>query len=96
MASTHKNMAPTRRPGAPRLTAEDVRGIVGRIGDDRVTAILATGATAAQVTEAFTWLTSDEYLGGGLQRPLNGVVAEVYDILKPDWPDAAEEYPPSG
>jgi hypothetical protein len=47
-----------------------------------------------QVTEAFTWLTSDEYLAGGLQRPLKGVVAAVYEILKPDWPDAAEEYPP--
>ena len=68
-------------------------GFVGRIRDYPVTAILATGATAAQAMEAFTWLTSDEYLGGGLQRPLNGVVAEVYEIPKPDWPDAAEEYP---
>lgn len=57
-------------------------------------AILATGATGAQITEAFTWLTSDEYLGGGLERTLTGAVAEVYEILKPDWPDVAEEYPP--
>jgi hypothetical protein len=95
MASAHKDTPISGRPGARRLIAEDVRRIVGRVRDDRVTAILATGATAAKVTEAFTWLTSNEYLGGGLQCPLNGVVAAVYEILKPDWPDAAEEYPPS-
>ena len=95
MASTHKDTEASGRLRASGLSAEDVRRIVGRICDDRVTAILATGATAAQVTEAFTWLTSDEYLGGGLQRPLKGVVAEVYEILKPDWPDAAEEHPPT-
>lgn len=95
MASTHKDTATSGRPRPSGLSADDVRRIVGRIRDDRVTAILATGATAAEVTEAFTWLTSDEYLGGGLQRPLKGVVAEVYEILKPDWPDAAEEYPPT-
>src|SRR5215813_1912797 len=95
MTSTHKDIPASKRSSTPRLSADGVRKIVGRIRDDRITAILATGATAAQVTEAFTWLTSDEYLGGGLQRPLNGVVAEVYEILKPDWPDAAEEYPPS-
>ena len=94
MASRQKNTTLSRRSGARRLTAEDVRRIAGRISDDRVAAILATGATAAQVTEAFTWLTSDDYLGRGLQRPLKGTVADVYEILKPDWPDAAEEYPP--
>jgi len=95
MASTRKNTTMSGRSGALRLTAEDVRRIAGRISDDRVAAILTTGATAAQVTEAFTWLTSDDYLGGGLRRPLKGTVADVYEILKPDWPDAAAEYPPS-
>jgi hypothetical protein len=80
-------------PEKTRLTAERIRAIVGRISDDRVTAILATGATPAQVVEAFTWLTSDEYLGGQLERPLAGVVAEVYEILKPEQPDFEEEHP---
>lgn len=95
MAATYKDMATSGRSAAPGLTAEDVRRIVGRISDDRVAAILATGASAVQVTEAFTWLTSDDYLARGLQRPLKGDVAAVYEILKPDWPDAAEEYPPA-
>jgi hypothetical protein len=95
MASTHKTAAAKPGSSAPRLTADDLHKIVGRVSDDRVTAILATGATAAQVTEAFTWLTGDEYLGGTLERPLSGVVAAVYEILRPDWPEAEEEFPPS-
>lgn len=95
MASTHKNTAASTASTGSRLSADEVRKIVGRISDDRLTAILASGATAAQVTEAFTWLTSDEYRAGGVQRPLSGAVAEVYDILKPDWPAAEEDFPPS-
>jgi hypothetical protein len=78
-----------------RLTAHDVRYIVGPIGDDRMSAILATKATPAQLVEAFTWLSSDEYLAGGLERPLTGVVAELYDILKAAEPDIEEERPRS-
>jgi hypothetical protein len=84
MAQQQQKMA------AVPLTAEEIRGIVGRLSDDRISAIVATGATAAEVVEAFTWLSSDEYLAGGLERPLSGVVAEVYEILKPDEPDEDE------
>jgi len=73
------------------LTAEDVRSIVGRIGDDQLAAILATGATSAQVLEAFTWLSSDEYLGGELERPLISAVADVYEILRAGERDIEEE-----
>ena len=83
MAQQQQNMA------AAPLTAEDVRRIAGRLSDDRISAILATGATQAEVVEAFTWLSSDEYLGG-LERPLSGTVADVYEILKPDEPDEDE------
>jgi hypothetical protein len=79
-----------RKTVAASLTAEDVRRIVGRISDDRITAIIAAGATQADVVEAFTWLSSDEYLAGGLERPLSGVVAEVYEILKPEEADDDE------
>lgn len=77
---------PKKTATAP-LTAEEVRRIVGRLSGDRIAAVLATGATSADVVEAFTWLSSDEYLGGGIERPLKGVVAEVYEILKPEEPD---------
>jgi hypothetical protein len=83
MASTHKNIPANTDSTAPRASADEVRKIVGRISDDRLAAILATGATATQVMEAFTWLTSDEYAAGRRQPPLTGVVADVHEILKP-------------
>ena len=49
--------ARSKKGAAPApLTAADIRDIVGRISDDRIAAILATGATHAQVVEAFSWL----------------------------------------
>ncbi len=63
------------------LTREQVVKIVGRIDEGRVAAIIATGATPAELMEAFTWLSSDEYLGGELEHSLRGRVAQLYDIL---------------
>ena len=81
------------RPAPP--SAEEIREIVGRLSDDRIAAIQATKATAAEVVEAFAWLTSDEYVGAHRRPPLTGVVAEVYDILKPDLPEVEDEHPRS-
>ena len=87
--------ARSKKGAAPApLTAAAIRDIVGRISDDRIAAILATGATHAQVVEAFSWLSSDEYLGAGLERPLSGVVADVYEILKPEEAEEMDR-PPS-
>ena len=77
------------------LTAEDIRRIVGRLADDRIAAILATGATAADVVEAFTWLSSDEGLGAGMERRLKGIVAEVYEILTAGEPDEDDRTRPT-
>lgn len=79
------------RSGGPLVTADGIRAIVGRISDDRIAAILALRPTAAQVIEAFSWLTSDEYLGGTLERSLSGRVAQIYEILKPAEPDSEED-----
>jgi hypothetical protein len=73
------------------LSREQVIEIVGRINDGRIAEIIATGATPADVTEAFAWLTEDEYLGGQLAKPLSGVVAQVYEILRADEPDWEED-----
>ncbi len=88
-------MAQLKQTNPAPLSAEEIREIVGRLSDDRIAAIQATKATAGEVVEAFTWLSSDEYAGGRLQPPVTGVVAEVYDILKPDLPEAEDEHPRS-
>lgn len=74
-----------------RVTRDEVIEIVGRINDVRVAEIIATGATAAEVTEAFAWLSADEHLAGDLAKPLAGVVAQVYEILRADEPDWEED-----
>jgi hypothetical protein len=75
------------------VTHDQVLEIVGRINDARIAEIVATGATPAQVTEAFAWLSEDEYLGGELEKPLSGVVQQVYDILRADEPEWEEDVP---
>ena len=82
-----------RKQAMTQLTASEIRKIVGRLSDDRVAAIIATGASAAEVLEAFTWLSTGERPSGRLVRPLGGAVAEVYEILRPDLPDIEEERP---
>ncbi|GIK98386.1 MAG: hypothetical protein BroJett029_25950 [Alphaproteobacteria bacterium] len=77
-----------------RVTREEIIDIVGRINDFRIAEIIATGATAAEVTEAFTWLTADEHLSGDLGKPLSGTVAQVYEILRADEPDWEEDVAP--
>lgn len=88
-------MAQPKQTTPAPLSAEEIRQIVGRLSDDRIAAIQATKATAAEVVEAFTWLSSDEYADGRHQPPVTGLVAEVYDILKPDLPEAENEHPRS-
>ena len=75
-----------------KLTREDVVRIVGPLDDFRIARIIGTGATAAQLTEAFEWLAQeDDYLGAELRRPLAGMVAELLAILRADEPAAPDE-----
>lgn len=73
------------------LTRQEVVDIVGHISDVRIAEIIATGASAAQVAEAFAWLSEDEYLAGELEKQLSGVVERVYEILRADEPDWEED-----
>jgi hypothetical protein len=79
-----------------KVSREEIIEIVGRIGDDRIAEIIATGAGPAEVTEAFAWLSEDEYLGGELEKPLSGIVERVYEILRadePEWEDDRSSRP---
>lgn len=74
-------------------TREQIIEIVGHIDDDRIAEIIATGASPAEVTEAFAWLSEDEYLGGELEKPLSGIVEQVYEILSAEELESEEERP---
>jgi hypothetical protein len=76
---------------SPRpATAAQIIAILGPLEDDLVMRILATGATPAEVLEAFTWATADDQIGTELERRPRGAAARVYEILKAEEPDAEE------
>jgi len=71
-------------------TASDIIEIVGHLDDGVISRILATGATPAEVLEAFTWATADDQIGTELRHGRSGVGGEVYEILMQEEPDPEE------
>ena len=72
------------------LTHEQIIDIVGRLDDDRVAEIIDTGATEAELMEAYSWTTSDGVTSAaGDRHSLSGRVALVFEILTAD--EALEE-----
>jgi hypothetical protein len=62
-------------------TSSDIRTIVGPLDNDIINAILQTGATRAEVLQAFDWLEESHYTLSTLMRPMNERVRRVYEIL---------------
>lgn len=79
-------MPGTSAPELP-LTRDQVIEICGRLDDMKIASIIGTGATAAELMEARTWLGSDDYLGAALGRSASGRVARLLELLKADEPD---------
>jgi hypothetical protein len=71
-------------------TAEEIVRIVGPLDDAAVMRIIETGASPAEVLEAFTWTTADDQIGTELERGPHGVVAQVCEILKLEEPEPDE------
>lgn len=73
----------------PATTCEIVE-ICGHLDDGVIARILAIGATASEVLEAFTWCSADDQIGTELSRGRRGAVNAVYDILMSEEPDPDE------
>jgi hypothetical protein len=67
------------------LTASDVEAVLGPADESLAAQIIATGATAADLAEAWAWINNDEALINE-GRPLpTGKVAELCALLnKPE------------
>lgn len=76
-------------------TADDVREIVGPLDDQVVARIVATGASAAEVLEAHTWMNADDYLGE-LEKHKSPKVQQVIEILEAELPEPEEARPGRG
>jgi hypothetical protein len=70
---------PTHRDHS--LTREDVISVAGEMADARIAAIIATGATLAELEEAVAFAAGENDVMGDMRRPAAGRVADVYDIL---------------
>lgn len=80
METDRPTRAGTHAP-AGSLTHDVIRDIVGDIEDAKAAAIIATGATAEDLEEAVAWASGESDMMGDMERPLAGVIAQVYDIL---------------
>jgi hypothetical protein len=69
------------RDNAP-LTAEQIIDIAGPLADDRIMAIIATGATVEELEEAAAWADGESDVMADLRVRATGPVAAVYDILR--------------
>jgi hypothetical protein len=63
-------------------TGSDLHQILGDMDDSTAVAILALHPTVAQLEEARVWLNGGGDVLGKEHRPLDGVVAEIFDMLK--------------
>jgi len=71
-------------------TGSDLHEILGDIDDSTAVAILALRPSLAQLEEARVWLNGGGDILGKEHRPLDGVVAEIFDMLRVD-----DEEPPT-
>ncbi len=65
----------------------EIRTIIGQCDDDLVMQILGVGGTYDEVLEAYTWLTSDDYLHRRLHRSPSGRAAQIFEILESALPE---------
>lgn len=79
-----------KKPEEKPATGIEVRRILGPVDDELVMSILATGATAEEVVEAYEWFGGNDRMGTDLDRTRRGRVGAVYEILARDYEEAEE------
>lgn len=66
------------------VTQQDIKSILGNLDDASTAAILEIGPSVKEHEEAMAWASGESDVMGELERPLEGAVARVYDILTQD------------
>jgi hypothetical protein len=64
------------------LTRNEVIAVLGPVDDDLLVEIVGTGATQAELLEAYTWLRSDEALVNEGRSLPSGRVGALVEILE--------------
>ena len=68
-------------------TAAAIHHVFGDVDDTVVTAIIAMGATEADLLEASQWMRADDELGSTLEHGPEGVVRELCELLTAEEPE---------
>ena len=79
-----------RSPENPRQT-QSIGELLRHLDATKIAAVIATGATTAQVEEALLWAEGESDVLGKTGHPLTGAAARVFDILTAE--DAFPEEP---
>lgn len=66
------------------MTSDDVIAILGPVDNTLVADVIATGATQAELAEAFAWVNNDEAFMGEGRRLATGRVAVLIELLNSD------------
>jgi hypothetical protein len=80
------------RRGQEEATGSDLHQILGDMDDSTAVAILSLHPSIAQLEEVRVWLNGGGDVLGKENRPLDGVVAEIFDMLRVE----EDEPPPAG
>lgn len=71
-------------PHSQAATHDDMLRILGDLDDAKATEILALGPTLSELEEAAMWAGGNGDILGKQGRPLEGVVATIFDIITAD------------
>jgi len=76
--------ADDRKATRTGLKRAEIIRVAGDIGDAKVAAIEAMGATLEELEKATAWAVGESDVMGDLRLPLAGRTAALYDILTAD------------
>ncbi|MHB8885945.1 MAG: hypothetical protein ACYC5H_12880 [Methylovirgula sp.] len=65
------------------LTLDDMASVLGPVDDTLKAELMATGATLAELEQAWAWINSDEALINAYKPLPTGRVAQLIEILAP-------------
>jgi hypothetical protein len=69
--------------GPELLNREEISSLVGDLCDTDIAAIVSLQPSRAELEAALAWAELESYAVGEARRPLNGKIAEIYEILNP-------------
>ena len=81
MTPSPKSSVSNPKGTGDQITHDEISQMVGDLEDAKVAAIMAIGPTVEELEEAIAWAEAESDVMGKLEKPLNAVASQVYEIL---------------